>query len=265
MEEFVNTMIEGTFEEASRRIAFHFIPSKDQTADQLKDTAKKYPLYCLFSKSIQDHNGRTVAYVGSLENDFDGHIMIQIAQNMRFISVFLRNVLGGFRNKFSLSEDIVAAELMKSPVFNPDKIEIITGGLSAYFGGDHIGAIHLLIPQIEDAIRNLLELKGGTTLKQSQSGGYHLKTFDALLRDKEVIDTLGEDAALYFRILYTDPRGWNLRNNVCHGISLPQHFRIQITDRIFHTLLLLGQIRKNVSRNNLLYGETSFEYFYRTC
>jgi hypothetical protein len=29
----------------------------------------------------------------------------------------------------------------------------------------------------------------------------------------------GDNLSFYFRILLTDQRGWNMRNNVCHGIS----------------------------------------------
>ena len=48
--------------------------------------------------------------------------------------------------------------------------------------------MHLLIPQIENAIRNIIELSGGSTIK-SQKGnkGFQLKTFDELLRDSDFV------------------------------------------------------------------------------
>jgi hypothetical protein len=251
MENYVNAMIDGELNAAMTRIAVHYIPKKDEAAQQLKDLAKEHPISFLFPTTIQDHNGRTIAHIGSLDKDLDGHVMRSITQDMQFSSIFLRNVLHKFREKFSVSSDSIVAELSKSPVFTKEKADIIKRGLDAYFDGDHLVAIHLLIPQIESAIRKLLELTGGTTYKQGRSGGYFLKTFDEMLRDERIVLFMGEDVTFYLRILYTDPRGWNLRNDVCHGISLPKQFCVQVTDRIFHTLLLLGQVRerKNQEEN----------------
>ncbi len=251
MENYVNEMIDGKISTAMARIVFHHIPKKDEVTLQLKDLAKEHPLSFLFPMTIQDHDGRTIAHIGSLDNDLDGHIVRGITQDIQFTSIFLRNVLLKFQEKFSVSSDSIIVELYKSPLFMKEKADIIKRGLDAYFGGDHVVAIHLLIPQIEGAIRKLLELTGGTTYKQGRSGGYFLKTFDEMLRDERIVLSIGEDFAFYLRVLYTDPRGWNLRNNVCHGISLPKQFCIQVTDRIFHTLLLLCQVRelKNQEEN----------------
>jgi len=253
MENYVNAMIDGEINAAMTRIAFHFIPKKGEVTQQLKDLAKEHPVSFLFPAVIQDHNGRTVAHIGSLEDDFDSHLIRQISQDMQFSSVFLRNVLHKFQEKFSISSGSILAELSKSPVFVKEKTDIVKRGLDAYFSGDHLVAIHLLIPQIEGATRKLLELTGGTTYKQGRSGGYFLKIFDKMLRDEGIVRSLEEDTALYMRILYTDPRGWNLRNDVCHGISMLGQFCQPVADRVFHTLLLLGQIRerKNQKENQL--------------
>lgn len=125
-----------------------------------------------------------------------------------------------------------------------EKANILKRGLDAYFSGDHIVSVHLLIPQVENAVRRLLELTGRTTYRPSRNGGYYLKTMDEMLRDEGIIQSLGENATLYMRILYTDPRGWNLRNDVCHGISMPEKFCQPVADRVFHTLLFLGLIRE---------------------
>lgn len=244
MDNYVNEMIKGDIDKVMARIAFQYIPNKNEVAQKLKDLAKEYPVSFLFPAVIQDHNGRTVAQIGSLEDDFDSHLIRQISQDIQFSSIFLRNVLHKFQDVFSISSDSIIVELSKSPVFTKEKTDIVKKGLDAYFSGDHLVAIHLLIPQIECAIRKLLELAGGTTYRPGRSGAYFVKTFDEMIREEMIIQSIGEDATLYFRILYTDQRGWNLRNDVCHGISLPKEFCIQVSDRVFHTLLLLSQIRE---------------------
>jgi hypothetical protein len=143
-----------------------------------------------------------------------------------------------------LNEKDVLDFISSTPIIRKERLEIIQHGLKAYFANDMLTAIHVLIPQIEEAIRNLVEMSGGIVLKKNRGGGYQLRTFDDLLRDQIVIDVLTEDYADYFRILLTDQRGWNIRNNVCHGLVGPQLFNNQVGDRVLHALLCLGFINE---------------------
>jgi len=149
-------------------------------------------------------------------------------------------------DRYALDAAKLLQYLYKSPVFENSKRGILQRGLQSYFAGDVLCALHLLIPQIEDAVRNLVELVGGTVLKRGRGGGLHLKTLDELLRDEQVKRVLGEDVSLYLRVLLTDQRGINLRNNVCHGISPEKSFNIALADRVIHAILILAQVRKKV-------------------
>ena len=102
----------------------------------------------------------------------------------------------------------------------------------------------MLIPQLEAAIRRLIELSNGAVLKKNRQGGLQLKIFDELLRDEIVENCFGQDTTLYFRVLYTDQRGWNLRNDVCHGISPANTFTDTMADRVFHSLLCIAQVKE---------------------
>ena len=87
---------------------------------------------------------------------------------------------------------------------------------------------------------------GGATLRKNRQGGLQLRTFDDLLRDKRVEDCFGTDSSFYFRVLLTDQRGWNMRNDVCHGISPVGVFNYSTADRIMHVVLLcLAQVKEN--------------------
>lgn len=71
-----------------------------------------------------------------------------------------------------------------------------------------------------------------------------LKTLDDLLREEAVTQSLGENVVHYFHVLFTDQRGWNIRNDVCHGITPVIAFSTQMTDRILHALLVLALLRR---------------------
>jgi hypothetical protein len=131
---------------------------------------------------------------------------------------------------------------MKSCIIEKDRFTILEKGLNDYFNKEFIHAIHLFVPQFEEAIRNLVEMNGGNVLVQ-KGDSFNLKTLDHLLNDEIVKDIFGEDITLYFRTLFTDKRGWNLRNNLAHGMMDAIDFNKQNTDRIIHAILILGMVR----------------------
>jgi hypothetical protein len=225
------------------RIAANFIPKKDDLENQLNQLSKEAPLHLLFKTVILDYKGRSIATIGSLDDDLSGRIVHQMSQNMRFSSIFLRDIMTSLICKFDLSCQQLIDYLYQSPVFEIERKEIIVAGLQAYLENDSLVATHLLIPQVEETVRNLFERTGGSVLKQSRGGGFNLKTFDELLRDQKIADLFGEDIVLYLRVLFTDQRGWNLRNDVCHGMVPFNGFGINIADRIIHALLCLALVR----------------------
>ena len=61
-----------------------------------------------------------------------------------------------------------------------------------------------------------------------------------ILANEKVLAAIGEDIALHFRALYSDPRGMNLRNRVAHGLYSPQSLNPHIVRLVVHSLLVLG-------------------------
>lgn len=241
---YINWLTDGYLKTVLQKIAVNYIPKKDQVIKQLQDLSKKAPISFLFPHRIIDTEGRPVATVGPLEEDIDGHIVLQISQNMQISSIFLRETLNTLRDKFKLTTEKIIDYLYESPIFDERRKEFLIKGIEAYLKGDYVVSLHILIPQIEGIIRNLSEKVGVPILKPSRTGGFFYRTLDELLREKGIIKVLSEDMCFYFRVLLTDPRGWNLRNEVCHGISEPERFNQISADRIFHALSCLALVKE---------------------
>jgi hypothetical protein len=242
---YIDAMVSGNIEDVFHRVIRQFIPKKEAAKEQIFDLSKKSPLYFLSNISISDDKGRVLATIGSLENDLNGHIIHHVSQSLRFASIFLTPIIQQAVTRFGLDKTHVLKFLELSPIIQAGRIEIIERALDAFFNKDYVVAIHLLIPQIEESIRVIVETSGGNVLKPARSGGYHLKTFDDILRDDIVRNVLDDDLVDYFRIIFTDPRGWNLRNNVCHGMTNSNMFDQQTADRVFHALLCIGLIKRS--------------------
>lgn len=243
LDAYLDSMTNGGLENTLIRIAAHFIPKKNQLEEQVLELAKNYPLTYLFTKTLQDHKGRPIATIGSVEDDLEGHVIHQLSSNLNTNAFFLRHSFKKALEVYDINVQDLTDFIFKSPLFEETKQDIIHAGLRAYLNQDYISAIHILVPQIEAAIRTLVELTGGATLRSTRQGGLQLRTLDDLLRDEKVKECFGIDLSFYFRILLTEQRGWNIRNDVCHAISPSGAFSPSTADRIMHVILCLAQVR----------------------
>lgn len=245
LDAYLVSITSGDLETTLNRIAIQFIPKKDQVEQQVLELAKNHPLTYLFTKTLQDHKGRPVATIGGIEDDLEGNIIHQLSQNMNIDSFFLQHSFSKTIGVYGLSVEDLTSFIMRSPIFEESKKDIVKKGVQAYLEKDYMSAIHILLPQAESAIRTLVELMGSAILRKNRQGGLQLRTFDDLLRDESVEKCLGDDTAFYFRMLLTDQRGWNMRNDVCHGISPAGAFNYSTADRIVHVMLCLSQVRES--------------------
>jgi hypothetical protein len=244
VEKYIATLTAGELEDALTRITAHYIPQKSEVEKQLKELASKAPVAFLIPMELQDDAGRPLAKVGSLEEDLPGQTVKQMSQNLAIEAVFLRHVLESLVKKYPAFANQCVNYLFRSPIFKEDRRQIIQQGIEEYSKGNHMEAVHLLIPQIENAIRVLVETAGGSVLKPVRGGGFHLKVLDDLLREPLLTQVFGEDTIFYFSTVLVDQRGWNLRNCVCHGLCDASDFGPRMSDRIIHILLCLALVRK---------------------
>jgi len=175
---------------------------------------------------------------------------VKMKKNDKCIEEFFRD-LESASNK--ISEEEISHKIKKfiyekfkqnPPIFDEKRKEFFIKGIEAYLNNDFLVALHVLIPQIEALIRNLAEKIGIPVLKLSRSGGFNYRTLDELLRDENIVNILTKDMCLYLRVLFTDPRGLNFRNNICHGISQIEDFNQLVADRVFHALLCLSLVKE---------------------
>jgi len=244
VEKYIAALLEGELDNILIRITAHYIPKKSEVEKQLKELASEAPIAFLIPRELQDDMGRPLAKVGSLEEDLAGHVVMQMSQNMTIESIFLRQVLELLVKKYPTFENLCVDYLFRSPIFEEERKPIIEMGIKECLNGNHLASVHFLIPQIENALRALLEKVGGSVLKQARDGGFHYKVLEDLLRDPLLIQVFGEDIVFYFRVLLVDQRGWNLRNCVSHGLYNASDFQPSMSDRILHMLLCIALVRK---------------------
>lgn len=225
----------------------YFIPLKNEEEKSLKELAQKFPFRYMMGSHFLDAKGRPMAEVGSLESDFDGNLALHVVENMNLNFHFLSMAILEMLDCEAISVDkIMNNRIIPCPIFEEDRYDIIREALQCFMDEKYVLFSHLIIPQLENAICNLVEMSGMSALKISRKGkGYQLKTLDDLLRMQPVIDALTEDGAYYLRLVLTNQLGLNLRNLMCHGIATPQHFGYNAAAWLLHVLFMLSAIREN--------------------
>jgi len=225
----------------------YFIPLKNEEEKSLKELAQKFPFRYMMGSHFLDAKGRPMAEVGSLETDFDGNLALHAVENMNLKFHFLSMAILEMLDCEAISVDkIMNNRIIPCPIFEEDRYDIIREALQCFMDEKYVLFSHLIIPQLENAICNLVEMSGMSALKISRKGkGYQLKTLDDLLRMQPVIDALTEDGAYYLRLVLTNQLGLNLRNLMCHGIATPQHFGYNAAAWLLHVLFMLSAIREN--------------------
>ena len=232
-------------EERWTNFSIYFIPRKDDEKEDLEELSKRYPFVYMMGTKVMDPKGRPMSTIGSLKSDPDGQLVFHVGKKLNLNS-FAINI--AIQDMIAVDcftkEKIIDSFIKPSPLFDEQRYDIIGKAIDLYLSKDYITACHLLVPQIENAICNLVELCGETILKpQHGNEGFQLRTLDDLLRTNSVNEVFTEDGAFYFRLVLTDQRALNLRNLLCHGVLPPSFFGVGAADRLLHILVLLGQIR----------------------
>lgn len=184
--------------------------------------------------------------LGLWNSDPDGRLIMQLAQMIEMESLFLSSALDKTHEIYKPTAKEICDFLRQSPVFTPESESLLVEGIEAYLKGDHVKTIHVLIPQIEAALRTLLGILGLPTNKpmRSSKGVMQAKNLNDVLTDPNVKGVLGNDAVLYLQTFLNDPRGQNLRNRVSHGLTEKRYLSKPLADRVFHVLLALNLIRR---------------------
>jgi hypothetical protein len=246
LKRFTDDITEGGLETAIQRIVAYFLPDLDQLSRQLQEQRRTHPLASMFEVA-QMREGQVVGRCGPVDTDPEGALLHAISQRIGLQSFFLARAIDRATERYSITAEALTGFLYESPVFSSRFHGLIRQGIEAYLQGDHLKAVHVLIPQIENALRSFLYLVGLPPNKPRRGDPSTMteKTLSDILEHEPVLqEYFGEQIMLYLLAFLADPRGHNVRNRLSHGLMAAEQFNRGISDRVLHILLLLGTIRR---------------------
>ncbi|MDE2572626.1 MAG: DUF4209 domain-containing protein, partial [bacterium] len=99
-----------------------------------------------------------------------------------------------------------------------DRELLWTQGLHAGLLGDYSTAVHLLVPQLDNSLRLILQMLKVITYKQYVSGVQDVFKIEDTLGHEKLVEALGEDLVFQFETLLVGRTSSNLRNLLGHGL-----------------------------------------------
>jgi hypothetical protein len=235
----------GSLTKSLSTIGQYFIPKANDARNLLERVRTDAPFLSMFPINIVESGGAPVARVGSIDEDTEGRLHMQIGQTINFYQPFLGHALAKLNERYAPTADQILDALCESPLFSETRSDLLREGLLAYQQGDFVKSIHVLVPQVEHMLRHLSGRLGIPARKtvRNHPGITDAKNMNDVLSDERIREKLTEDVWRYLTVLYVDRRGLNLRNDLAHGLIPANGFKKHIADRVFHSLLVLSLMR----------------------
>jgi lysyl-tRNA synthetase, class I len=229
-------------------IAAGFIPDKNAIEQQIKDLAEKAPLMSRIPLSIISED-RVTAKIGSVEEDPFGRIIHQTKFHLDLSTRWLNWALNRAFERHDYKVEHLVAWINRFQLY--EDVTLLHEGVSAWQDGDLVKSLHVLMPQVEHGLRSIVHKLGKPTTKPHKLQGLSLAlNMGDILYDDEITSKFGANGpnlALYLQTLYVDPRGFNLRNEVAHGLLRSQEIHPGLLLWVMHTLLVYGGWKASAS------------------
>jgi hypothetical protein len=243
VDQVISAIVADSLPASCYRIARVFAPSVPEARKTLEEIKDDAPAFGLLPMSMMESHGRTGAAVGGIDSDQEGRLMQHLAQIARFNTMWLDLSMRRLFDKFVSTPAALVGWLIGCPLFRPLDERTLQSSVTAYMRGEYALTVCALVPLIESAIRELARHRGASLLRKGRFHGQHLRNLDELLTDEKVRGYYPEQFSIYLRMLLTDQRGWNVRNNVCHGIIPGDQIGVSYANRVLHSLFIVALAR----------------------
>jgi Domain of unknown function (DUF4209) len=221
------------------RITREFLLKRASLEQRVQKTLKEAPLFAHITQMIMstDH---VAAKIGSVGEDSFGRLFHQATSAFQLVTPWLSQAFRRLSEKHEVVPEHFAGWANRHGLF--DDMSLLLEGVRAWERNDQVKAAHVLIPQIERALRKIADGLGVPVTKPHPKvpGTSVAIGMGEILYNDKVAEALGPDATLHFQALYADPRGMNLRNEIGHGLMDADRFYWRLGNLIVHSLLILG-------------------------
>jgi hypothetical protein len=212
----------GSWQDALRRFGSEGPPSGDSEGNEklTKELAEKYPLQRIFTTQVMGPHGSVTVTAGGDEEHDRVDLAKHEAMQIRIWASIGVEILDAIQQAFGTPDREALMEYFTTELIDQEVASRMTDGVLRFFGSDDDSALHVLIPQLEAAIRGAAARAGVVVIKTSRGGTPGgVRSPGGILADLN--GRLDESWRRYLVNSLTDSLGVNLRNQVSHGLHGP--------------------------------------------
>jgi hypothetical protein len=203
--------------------------SVENLRKQIQKSQKDTPLLHLVPAVITDGDGKTIKRIPSMLSDDPADREAAMRHHMVHHANMHQDLCGASwveagRRAISREHEVVTTDLLplvtQSPFVPSGREFLWAKAFSAGFEGDFTQAAHLLVPQLEHALRMALRARGHNPVSVDKLMQQEDWNFNEILLGSGRVPTLeilGEDLLFDLAALLVDRSGANLRNAIAHG------------------------------------------------
>lgn len=239
MERFLDLVIVDDLVTSLVRLTREFLLKRAGLDQQVEKTLKEAPIMAHITQMVMADN-RVTAKIGSVEDDAFGRVFLEAKLAFQFLAPWLAQAILRLREKHDVAPEHFVGWANRHGLF--DDMSLLLEGVAAWERGDQVKAAHVLIPQIERALRKVADSIDVPITKAHPTipGTSVAIGMGEILYNNKVAEALGPDTTFHFQALYADPRGINLRNEIAHGLLDAGQFDWHLGNLIIHSILILG-------------------------
>ena len=202
----------------------------DGVTQHTRELMEKFPLQSLFGGVVMDDDGRVIAHRSSVSPGDTGlqdqALWEQVVQGALLneqlaVQVSIMSAL----NQIMFEHNPTLRDLRDLVVHNPlvpeGHEELFAKGFLAGLRGEFPEALSLLVPQMENSLRHLLEKSGVAISKLTGKRGEEVQDvipLGSVLSEERLDEILNPDVVKELKVLFSDRQGPKLRDYIAHGL-----------------------------------------------
>lgn len=241
-----------TLPNALAALSFMCPPSDLKNVEaQVWELATESPMQHLMSITITDRDGRTAGVVPPLLSQNSAtetnaalrYHMIKVADYSYTMkgAGMVEPARATIWEEHHISENELLS-LTRQSAFVPDGHErLFAKGVFEGMSGDYETALHILVPQLENAFREILKSQGHVVATKEKSDDIlqEAVSLPKILKHDAIKNMLGEGLHFDFQAILTDDLGGGLRHTLAHGICGDRELNSAVGAYLFVLILRL--------------------------
>lgn len=185
----------------------------------------------LFSKWFIDEEGRLVKILPplDLQNPQKDEALLRehmvhyvVEQRGLDEAICLQLAYHKVRERGAVAPDDLSFLIDRNALIPEERRAIIRTGLQLGLNGELYASLHILLPQTENLLRELVKLCGDMPTYLKEDGTEDIKPLSQLFDSQKLREAYDEDLLFTWKTLLDERDGPNLRNEIAHGVLSPK-------------------------------------------